>query len=203
MKWFLAAIVLAMAGLSAIPKPKPSTLSVQEQRWNTAVVRVEKQSEVRWTTRKIERSKDRYQALEKSTNVPWYVIAALHNMECSLRFDQHLHNGDSLMRRTWEVPKGRPPGGKPPFSFEYSAIDALQYDHMDKVNWKDLTASLDALENYNGSGYRKHGIPSPYLWGGTTWERPGKYVRDGVWSSTAVTSQIGVCALFKELKVGW
>lgn len=194
-----------MAGLSSIPKSSVSTSpkSLQEQRWNEATTRVEKQSEVRWICKKIERNKDRYQGLEKSTGVKWEIIACLHNMECGLRFDEHLHNGDSLTKRTWEEPKGRPKTGNPPFTFEYSAIDALQYDHMDKVNWKDLNASLNAMEGYNGWGSRAHGIPSPYLYAGTNIEKPGKYIRDHVWSSTAVSSQIGIVPLLKELKVTW
>ena len=197
--------MIAMAGLSSIPKPAPSNASIQEQRWNSATVRVDKQSEVRWTARKIERSKDRYEAIERSTGVKWFIIATLHNMECGLRFDQHLHNGDPLTRRTWQVPAGRPKTGNPPFTFEESAIDALRYDKMDNVSWNDLTKSLDALEGYNGVGYKKYhpDVPTPYLWSGTTVYTRGKYVQDGKWSSTSVSSQIGIVPILKELRVGW
>ena len=175
----------------------------QEELWKTATVKTSKQSEVRWIVRKIERSKDRYIALSKLTSTRWEAIAALHNMECGLRFDQNLCNGDPLTKRTWQVPRGRPTTGTPPFTFEFAAIDALKYDKMDKVQWGDLNKSLDALEGYNGWGYRSHGIPSVYLYGGTYSERPGKYIRDGVWSSTAISDQIGVVPILKELGVTW
>ena len=201
MKLFFLAVVLIVGGL-AISKPG-SPVSLQEQRWNEATIKVEKQSEVRWIVRKIERNKDRYQSLEKTTTVPWFVIAALHNMECDLRFDRHLYNGDPLTGRTVNEPKGQPVIGKPPFSFEQSATCALKYDHMNTVNWKNLTESLNRLEEYNGTGSRKRGIPSAYLYSGTSVERPGKFIRDNVWSPTAVSSQIGIVAIFKELGVKW
>jgi lysozyme family protein len=199
--------LLAMASVNLPSGPSVSSkpLTVQEQRWKTAQVRTSKQSEVRWVARKIERSKSRYQDIEKDTGVAWWAIACLHNMECGLRFDQHLHNGDSLTARTWQVPKGRPKTGNPPFSFEFSAKDALLYDKMDKVNWKDLNSSLNAFEEYNGVGYRKYhpNVPTPYLWSGTTIYTSGKYVQDGKWSSTAVSSQIGIVPILKELNVDW
>lgn len=190
----------SVASLSPGPKKE---LSVQEQRWNSAVVRTEKQSEVRWIARKIERNKDRYVTLEKATGVKWEVISCFHNMECSLRFDQHLHNGDPLTKRTVQVPAGRPKTHAPPFTFEESAIDALRYDGMDKVNWNDLNKGLDAIEAYNGLGYKKRGIPSPYLYAATNIEKPGRYIRDRVWSSTAMSDQVGVVAILKELGYKW
>lgn len=184
---------------------KPPTL--QEQRWKDAKVRTSKQSEVRWITRQIDRNKSRYESIGKKVGVPYYVVAVLHNMECSLNFGKHLHNGDSLSKRTWQVPAGRPKSGTPPFSFEESAIDALKYDKMDKVNWNSLNDSLNAFEGYNGWGYMKYhkNVPTPYLWSYTSLYNPpsGKYVKDGKWSSTAVSKQIGVCAILKELNVSW
>lgn len=200
-------ILFGMASLSNLPKPTPSPPATpktqQEIRWDTATVKTSKQSDVRWIATQIERNKSRYQAIEKSTNVKWQVIAALHNMECSLSFSKHLHNGDSLTKRTVQVPAGRPKTGNPPFTFEVSAIDALKYDKMDTVNWKDINKSLDAIEGYNGFGYRKKGIPSPYLYAATSIEQPGKYVADGVWDANAYSKQIGVVAILKELKVTW
>lgn len=178
---------------------------IQEKRWAEAKVRTSSQSSVRMIAREIERNKVRYQSLEKETGVSWWAIAALHNMECSLSFKKHLHNGNPLTARTTWVPKGRPKTGKPPFSWEYSAKDALIYDKMHKVNWKSLPASLDAFEGYNGWGYRKYhpSVPTPYLWSGTTVYSKGKYVADGKWSSSAVSKQIGICAILKELGIKW
>ena len=200
MKYLFLGLTLSLAGLTMF---KSGPVTLQSQRWDSAEIRVEKQSEVRWTVKKIERNKDRYETISKSSGVPWQFVACLHNMECGLRFDQHLHNGDPLTKRTWQVPAGRPKIGKPPFTFEESALDALQYDKMDKVQWKDLTKSLDAIEGYNGTGYRKRGLPSPYLYAGTSVERPGRYVRDGVWDSKAWSNQLGIVPILKELHFNW
>ena len=56
----------------------------------------------------------RYQAIEAATNVPAHVVAIIHNMEASGRFNGHLHNGDPLTARTVQVPAGHPKTGSPP-----------------------------------------------------------------------------------------
>ena len=177
--------------------------SIQEERWNKAIVRVSKQSEVRWIARQIGRHKDRYDGIAKKTGVAWWAIASIHNMECGLNFGQHLHNGDSLTRRTWQVPAGRPKTGNPPFTFEFSAEDALYYDKMNLVDWTSIEKSLDAFEGYNGWGYRKYHseTPTPYLWSATNVYSQGKYTQDGKWSSSSVSSQIGICSILKELRI--
>ena len=76
------------------------------------------------------------------------------------------------------------------------------FDNMNRVNWGDIGRTLNALEGYNGWGYAMYhtSTPSPYVCGGTTAARPGKYVRDGVWSTTAISDQIGAIAIMKELE---
>lgn len=142
---------------------------------------------------------DRYKAVQEKTGVPWQVIGALHHREASGNFSQHLHNGDPLTARTVHVPKGRPEIGEPPFSWEYSAVDALLFDKMDKIDWKDLNAALNRIEGYNGYGYRKKGIMSPYVWAGTNWYSSGKYVADGEYDPKAVDKQPGVAGILKVL----
>ena len=92
--------------------------------------------------------------------------------------------------------------GKPPFTWEFSATDALTFDNLQSVRWPSLDAALYACERYNGTGYlRNHPeTPTPYLWAGTSVARPGKYVADGKWSSTARSSQIGIAAIWKILE---
>ena len=68
-------------------------------------------------------NKARYEAAAGTVGAPWYFVAAIHKMESSLRMDRHLHNGDSLMRRTTHVPPGRPVEGDPPITWEESALD--------------------------------------------------------------------------------
>lgn len=144
----------------------------------------------------------RYEVVSATSRVPSSTIAVLHNMECG-QAETNLCNGDSLKRRTWEVPAGRPPlPAHPPFTWEFAAVDALAFDHMERVDWDDLGKSLNAIEGYNGWGYLLYhkATPSPYIAGGTTAARPGKYISDGVWSTTAISTQVGAIAIWKELE---
>ena len=155
-----------MAGLGAIPKPSPSNLSLQQQRWNAATVRVEKQSETRWIARKIERNQARYETISKSANVPWQIVASIHSMECGLNFGQHLHNGDPLTARTRQVPAGRPKTGRPPFSFEESAKDALEYDGLNQSALEGLESSLGRAGGLQWHRLPKTGNPDAIPLGG-------------------------------------
>ena len=54
--------------------------------------------------------------------------------------------------------------GSPPFTWEESAIDALNYEGFSDWNpslWSDPTVIAFAMEVYNGLGYRDKGINSP------------------------------------------
>lgn len=174
----------------------------QVERWQSAAVAKHRVSEVQRICDRIANSMHRYKAVGETTAVPWFVIAGLHNMESSGSFKHHLHEGSPLTGRTRDVPKGRPREGSPPFTWEFSATDALRYDSMGRKNWSKLGPSLTACEDYNGSGYRRFHpeTPTPYLWAATSVERPGKYVADGRWSPTARSSQIGIAAIWKELE---
>lgn len=175
--------------------------TLQERRWDAATVPPHKRKAVENIVARIVNNRDRYAVVEGATGVPWFVISGLHTMESSGSFGAHLHEGSSLKSRTRFVPKGRPVTGQPPFTWEYSATDALNYDKMGGVRWRELDATLYACERYNGTGYlRFHpGTPTPYLWAGTTVERPGKYIADGVWSPTARSGQHGIAALWKVM----
>lgn len=179
----------------------PPVVSTQQARWDKAEVRKEKEHFVLSITSQIQRSQARYQAVANATKVPWRVIASLHNMECSLSFRQHLHNGDPLTARTHHVPAGRPATGAPPFAWETSAVDALQFDKLDRKDWSRVDTTLQNIEGYNGTGYQRYHptVPTPYLWSWTTLYTRGKYIEDGKWSPTAVSDQCGVVPLLKEL----
>ena len=122
-------------------------------------------------------------------------------MECSQNFNEHLHNGDALTARTIHVPKGRPTEGDPPFSWEDSASDALVFEGYSQ--WKDWTipGMLYKLEGYNGWGYRLYHpeVKSPYLWSASNQYLSGKYVSDGTWSDSAVSTQCGAAVLLRRL----
>jgi len=99
-------------------------------------------------------NRSRYENVAESLGIPWYFIAAIHNMESSQNFSKHLHNGDPLSARTRDVPAGRPKKGNPPFTWEESAVDALQLRKLHKIKEWSLPRLLYELEGYNGWGYR-------------------------------------------------
>ena len=140
-----------------------------------------------------------YKSLEEKTGVPWYFIGMLHYRESDCDFHTHLHNGDSLRSRTVHVPRGRPPIGSPPFTFEYSAIDALKYEGFTSITDWSIERVLYCLEQYNGWGYRQRGYPSAYVWAGTSNYHSGKFVADGVFSPSVVDSQLGCAGILKIL----
>jgi lysozyme family protein len=143
----------------------------------------------------------RYENVSTSLEIPWYVIAVIHNMECSQNFKKHLHNGDPLTARTTHVPKGRPKTGNPPFTWEESATDALEFDGFDQWHDWSIPGILYELEGYNGWGYRLHHpeVKSPYLWSYSNHYQSGKYVSDGTWSNTLISNQCGAAVLLRRL----
>ncbi len=136
--------------------------------------------------------KARYQAIEHQTSVPWPMIAVLHRRESDADFTTYLGNGEPLNRVTKLVPKGRGPFA----SFEEGAIDALHIDGLSSVKDWRLEKALWYCEKYNGMGYEKRGLPSPYVWGGTNIQRPGKFVADGKFDPNVMDKQPGCAPMF-------
>ena len=178
-----------------------------ESRFANCKVRAERAEEIENTITHIMKSRPRYEAVSAVTRVPWYVIAIIHNMECGGSFDCHLHNGDPLRERTVRQPPGRPLSGDPPFTWEASAIDALEYDGFDV--WRDwsVAGTLYKLELYNGFGYRARKVPTPYLWSATQFYDRGKFVEVKVapksykveFNPYLVSKQIGAAAILRRM----
>ena len=158
-----------------------------------------KLAELKKVCAKILLNKSRYQTIEKVTGVPWNFIGCLHFMEASLRFEACLHNGQPWNKVTTIVPKGRGPWA----SFEEAAIDALKYDKLANKpeGYWTLARMLEFAENYNGKGYRKKGILSPYVFAYTNLSSEmGKYVSDGVYDSKAPHNRPSVGGILLMLK---
>lgn len=168
--------------------------------WQAMKIHDDKIPVVDAIARRLISSKSRYQAVSEVTKVPWFVIAVIHEREASANFHCHLHNGDPLSARTYHVPAGRPlPPAQPPFTWEESAADALALDGLTKIGSWSVERTCYEIELYNGFGYRRHGINSPYLWSFSNNYSSGKYVADGQWSSSAVDAQCGVMPLLKRI----
>ena len=145
-------------------------------------------------------NKSRYQEVETLTGVPWDFIGVIHLRESNLNFETHLHNGDTLARRTRRVPKGYPKTGTPPFTWVESAVDALKIKKLhERTDWSWEAMCLE-LERYNGMGYSYRKRPSPYLWAGTDQYVSGKFVADGKYNPRHVDTQLGVIPVLKKIR---
>lgn len=180
--------------------PQFSTLKPEYSHlWAVCKINPGKQKQFNDAAALIKKGEIVYKELEAKTGVPWYLIGMLHYRESDCDFHTHLHNGDSLRYRTHHVPAGRPIAGTPPFTFEFSAIDALKYEGFDKIHEWSIEQVLYCLEQYNGWGYRSRGVPSAYVWAGTNDYHAGKFVSDGVFSAYVVDTQLGCAGILKVL----
>jgi len=167
--------------------------------FDTCIIKESKFAEIDSIISKMVTNKARYETVADKLNIPWNFIAIIHCMEGSLSFSRHLHNGDPLTARTVQVPKGRPLTGNPPFSWEDSAVDALTMEGFTRTTDWSITGMLYSFEKYNGMGYRKKGINSPYLWSYSNHYTSGKFTMDGVFDPKAVSKQIGAAVLLRRM----
>jgi lysozyme family protein len=181
------------------PSYTPELQASYQRLFDTCVIAPDKYPFVDAAVKLITDSRARYETVSKATNVPWYFVGIVHNMEGGSKFTAHLHNGDPLTARTVHVPAGRPAAGNPPFTWEFSAEDALAFTNM--THWTDwsLPGILYKLEGYNGYGYRSKNINTPYLWSFTNQYTSGKYVQDGKYDAAAVSKQCGAAAILRRL----
>jgi lysozyme family protein len=189
-----------------------------EQKFASCLVNGGRNKDVEPIITRILKNRDRYERVAARTGVPFYVIGVIHNMECGGRFDCHLHNGDPLTAKTRNVPADRPPFPLPKsgaYDWEESAVDALSIDGF--TAWRDWTiaGTLFKIEAFNGYGYRKHGVPSAYLWAASQFDinhngliedfeakvsyHGGKYVADGKWDAKAMSTQIGAAVVLRRM----
>jgi len=139
----------------------------------------------------------KYLHVESKTGVPWDVVASCHYREAALDFNTCLHNGDPLPGPTTHVPKGRGPFN----SWEEAAVDSfIDEKHNFPKVW-DLDGKLAFCESYNGLGYKKRGLLSPYVWASTNKYRSGLYVADGKFDANKVDQRLGCAAIIKGLSI--
>ena len=183
----------------AAPKYTKELASKYSNQWATAAIAPKWKKHADWAVDTIVRNKARYEYVSKVTGVPWYVIAVIHYREATFSFKGHLHNGDPLTARTRKEPKGYPKTGNPPFTWEYSAIDALKIKNLHtRKNWS-IEDIAWVLETYNGKGYLQTGKTNPYLWSGTQHYRIGKYTTDHGYDARVIDEQFGTMSLLKVL----
>jgi len=175
------------------------TKAAYRAKWDGARLDVRKTAEADRFVSLIMRNRAKYAAVEDATGVPWFWIAAVHMRESSCDFRGVLHNGEHIIgtgRLTRLVPKGRGPFS----TWEQAAIDAIRLHGLQNIGDWPIARLLYEAERFNGFGYASKGRPSPYVWSGTQWYSAGKYVADGVYSPSAVDSQLGVVIVLKRLQ---
>jgi lysozyme family protein len=163
--------------------------------FKSATIQPNRRADVDAVVARLLRGRSRYEALGHELGVPWYFIAILHERESACDFGTYLGNGQPLKMRTTIEPKGRGPFA----TFEDGARDALAYQgYLHQNDWS-LPAMLWRFEAFNGWGYLGKGVNSPYVWGATTLQQRGKYIRDGVFSRSVWDTQIGAAAMILGL----
>jgi lysozyme family protein len=161
-------------------------------------INADRMTEIQSIAQRIGQNAARYKSVANAIAMMyWPLIGIIHNLESGMNFNTHLCNGDPLTERTVHNPVGRPTTGEPPFTWESSAVDALKHEEWDI--WHDwmILGMAYISEMYNGMGYRSHGIPSPYLWAGSSIYVKGAYTSDGNFDPNAVSREIGVMTMLK------
>lgn len=177
----------------------PDRAAEYESLFDTCITLPGKVAKLNWYANKLIENRPRYESVGNPLDIPWWFIGAIHGLESGFAFDRHLHNGDPLTARTRRVPAGRPKNGEPPFTWEQSAHDALRYMKLDQWGDWSVAGALYQWEAYNGFGYRKYKINSPYLWSFSNHYEKGRYVRDHVFDTEAVSNQCGAATLLRSL----
>lgn len=179
------------------------------KQWDTMIINASRRSEAQRAAQYAVDHKDIYQQIEKETSVPWPMVAVDHRRESDSQdkfgnptFQSYLGNGQPLWVKTTIVPIGRGPfcdKGAPYLEMVQAFIeggkDAYHIDKIDQVKDWQLEKILYYCELFNGAGYDAHGLPSPYLWGGTNIQRKGKFVADHKFSANAMDKQLGVAPI--------
>lgn len=180
----------------------PGSIEWYRHLWDSCLVKLDGKTLwlLEWCEDLIRRHQEQYMEVEAMTGVPYQLVAGIHGLESSFRFDTYLGNGDPLDRPTWHVPAGRGPFA----SWQAGAIDSLTLEGLSgkyRGYW-DLPTMLRDAERFNGLGYlehHSHQTLSPYIWGCTNHYTMGKYVEDGRFNPQAVSKQVGIAAVFKIL----
>ena len=165
--------------------------------WNKATLQSDDLQRLASTSKTIIKNRARYEEAGHTINHPelWPLIAALHWRESSGNFNTQLAQGDPLNHVSTHVPAGMGPYA----TWEDGAEAALRLKGWQNIDEWPISRQLYEAERYNGFGYFSRGVNSPYVWAATSLQQAGKYVADGVWSSTEWDSQLGVAAILKDL----
>jgi len=173
--------------------------ALENSRWKSMRVNASKINIIDSVARRLLATKERVMDVALQTGVPWPVILVIKERESGAdpKFLRNIAQGDPWTMVSRHVPSGRGPFN----SWDEAAVDALVNCAPRAARWKDWSpgGTMCILEQYNGLGYYRRGIPSPYIWSFTDQYRKGKYVADGKFDPNAVDQQIGCAALLARM----
>ena len=178
-----------------MPK-REASIEYYERLWRENVVIDKHRKEIEQCRAAILAGSEKYKKVEQKIRVPWFVVGAIHGMECSFNWKQCLHNGDPWDEVTTHVPSGRGPFS----SWEDAAVDALEMKRPIFPSLWTVAETSFFLERYNGLGYLNRGLNSPYLYSyGTAGVGVGKFVEDGRYDANEVSDQAGAMTIFRVM----
>lgn len=171
--------------------------------WQSAQIPYDKLSTLTNIAFEIMQNQGRYEYVGNQCGcIPFQVVGLIHYREAAFNFKTHLANGDPLFDHfgnpivTTHVPKGIGPFQ----TWEAGAIAALKLIGFDRLKDWDLVSTLIHLETWNGVGYQKHNVLSPYIWSFTNLYQAGKYESDGDFNPTLIDAEAGCAAILSVLK---
>jgi lysozyme family protein len=141
--------------------------------------------------------KSRYQPVSDENGVPVILIAALFEREASSNFSKNPAQGWPLSSCSKIIPHNGPFA-----NWKSAALAAYHLNHLDQVGQANWTWELMCFygEMFNGFGYRDyHHMHSPYLWGGTNIQQPGKYVSDKEFDPKEIDPQLGIVPVMRRM----
>lgn len=146
---------------------------------------ITKQAMVDAAVKLIERGRATYKVIADNTGVPWYIIGAIHYREASCNFGRSIKDGHRITTNEWM----------------HDAIHTINGFYWRKPDNDEVTVADEAefCERWNGIGYRRMGVPSPYLWSGTQHYKGGKYSSDGHYDRDLMDEQAGCMAIRRTM----
>lgn len=159
------------------------------------------------------KNKDLYNEAGFAADVPNIVVAAIHYRESSGDFKTYLSQGDPLGTRTYangDSNNGKSLPDDTPNTIVFSdwkdaAIFALKHEFRAKqasgitYNEKSIKDMLTFCEYFNGLGYQKRNLLSPYNYSCTSCYKSGKFTSDGNFDEDVIDKQLGVLVMLRAI----
>jgi len=165
-------------------------------RWAAMVVRLDRMAATDAVVRRMASREARYRAVSDPFGVPWWWLAAIHELEHSGRFTVSMTVTDPI-----DVPPGQPIPNATILDSQWDDTARALLRSRGLTSWTDWSVPGAAYqwERFSGFGYRSHDVPTPYLWSYSNQYTAGKFIRANVFSATTVSQQAGAMVLLRRL----